>query len=224
MPRYFNTGDHPYLGIELPDKIAVQYQELSKAIRQANQDKDHASVQTLTAQRYALFDAWGRLCLEMFLSPDQIEQLVLKESALINVELMKAKKFTSQVPQSNIAAILIGDCAQSAHFQTGRGAIVGIEEADDVGRLVRNLVNGANLTQEMRNYEKFSQRKALTVEELAFHFPTKEDLRVQKTAAFHTFREDTRVGILKDDHKAVKVETAKEAQAKVKSKTRNKGF
>ncbi len=225
VPRYFNTGDHPYLGIEMPDNIAVEYQQLSKLIMDAKQQNSYEQVQKLSAQRDALFDAWGRLTLGMFLSQDQINKLVLKECALINVELMKAKKFTFMVPMSKIAAILIGDCAQSAHFQTGRGAIVGIEEADDVGRLVKNLVRGGTtLENEMAHYEKFSQRKALTLEELAFHFPTKEDLRVQKTPAFHTFREDTRVGILTDDHKAVKPETAKEAQTKATSMATKKNY
>ncbi len=220
VPRYFNTGEHPYLGIEIPATLAQQWREKNEQIKEAHARKDPQLAYKLKEERDSAFDKWGRATLEMFLTEPEIKELVFKECSVIDVKLMRANK--SATVLSNCAVVLVGDAAQAAHFQTGRGAITGLEEANEVGTCVEGLCQRKPVAKVVADFEKVVERKTLSLHELAFHFPTKEDLRVQATDKYKKFRQDVRVNMLKEDYASVKPENTTEAQVKASQKVTNK--
>lgn len=219
VPRYFNTGEHPYLGIEVPQTIVRAWQEKNEALRKAHSEGNGRLAYQLKEERDKILDTWGRATLEMFLTPEEINDLVFKECALIDVKLMKAKKTSATLP--GMTVVLIGDAAQAAHFQTGRGAITGIEEANEVGACVEGMCKGKSVKALIEKFNRAVESKTLSLHELAFHFPTKDDLRIKPTREFGLFREEVNVHKLEADHRFKTAQTPKEAQAKANSKLKH---
>jgi len=218
VPRYFNTGEHPYLGIEVPKTIANEWRQYTSEIMKAKLQGKPDVAYKLKEQRDQKLDAWGRACLEMFLTDAEIKDLVFKECSVIDVKLTRAQTPVAKMP--NCTVVLVGDAAQGAHFQTGRGAITGLEEANEVGNCVDGLCKRKPIQDIVENFEKVVSRKTLSLHELAFHFPSKEDLRVRPTSQFSQFRENVRVALLHEDYAQIQPETQREAQVKAEEKTR----
>ncbi len=224
VPRFFNTGNHPYIGIEIPDSIVKEYRRLTQLMidhRKAERFKD---AQTVKEERFNLMDAWGRATLGMFLTDEQIDDLVLKDCAVIDVQLQKSEKVTAR-SKTNTPILLIGDAAQSAHFQTGSGAIMGIRGGFDVGEFVHSIVRGVDQNTAIAAFEKSGRERGVALHEWAFNFPNGDELNVRPLPSFQSYRELSRIETLKADpfgiqpqHTSitsrVTPETSMEAQAK----------
>lgn len=218
VPRFFNTGNHPYLGIEVPERLAREYKQLNEEMRKANNERNFQKVQQLKERQVKLMDEWGRVTIAMFLPEEEVERLVLKDFSIIDVQLQKSTTVTATLP-STMGVLLIGDAAQSAHFQTGSGAIFGMRGANDVGQFIKNIIAGQSVSEALKNFEKCGKRRGVALHEWAFGFPTKEDLRVKPTSDYYIHRREVRLEQIKETPTALKAESAQEAQVKAQAKT-----
>lgn len=211
--RYFTTGDHPYIGVEVPEALAKENDRLQREIRAAQSAGDHEKVLNLKEERNRITDEWGRACLTLVMPKANIDDLVLKESAMFPVQLQRAQKNNYHC-QDGRDVVLIGDALQSAHFQTGQGAIKAVEESFLVGECIRSMVqDGTPKQQAIAKLSRQLNQKSLQLHELAFHFPSGEDLKVRPTREFDNFRADTRVEAI-EDGAVLRAESGKEATAK----------
>ena len=235
VPRFFNTGNHPYLGVEIPDAITNEYRRLTEGINQATQKQAFTEVQKLKQERAELMDKWGRATIAMFISNNDLKNIVIKDYALIEVQLQKSVAVTAVMP-SGLAVFLIGDAAQAAHFQTGSGAIYGLFGAYDFGKFIEAVIriereqkfaktpHGEEfLRVAMKAFEKSGKRRGVALHEWAFGFPSKEDLRVKPTSEYFAYRRAVRLEQIEESPATLRAETPNEAQAKALAKTKQLG-
>jgi 2-polyprenyl-6-methoxyphenol hydroxylase-like FAD-dependent oxidoreductase len=200
VPRFFNTGNHPYLGIEIPPNIVQDYRAITKDINELLKagPVDEREVQKLREHRTNLMEAWGKATIRMFVSDEDLDKLILKDCAVIDVQLQKSETVTATTP-SQVKVLLIGDAAQSAHFQTGSGAIMGIRGGFDVGIFVKGIMAGRSYKEMMEAFEKSGRERGVALHEWAFNFPSGEELNVRPTVEFEKYRSDTRRALLLSD-------------------------
>lgn len=213
IARYFTTGEHPYLGIEVPQALAEEYDRLTKVAAEARRIKNMKALRGILEARDLLLDEWGRATMRMFLPKAEVDKMIIKRHALFPTQLQRAESPAIITPRG-LQVLLVGDGLQSAHFQTGQGAIVAVAEAEFCSDCVEQTLEGKSPEMVIDYYTKKTHRSTLNLHELAFHFPTGEHLQVTPTEDFVEFRADTRVEILEQDHRALKTESSREAQVK----------
>lgn len=219
IARYFTTGEHPYLGIEVPQGLADEYNRLTKKADDNRRRKDMKALRDTLESRDLLLDEWGRATMRMFLPKADVDQMIIKRHALFPTQLQRAASPAIITPRG-LQVFLVGDGLQSAHFQTGQGAIVAVAEAEFCSDCVEQTLEGKSPEMILDYYTKRTHQSTLNLHELAFHFPTGEHLQVTPTEDFVEFRADTRVEILEQDHRALKTESSREAQVKAEAKRR----
>lgn len=219
IARYFSTGDHPYLGIEVPEILAENYRLLTEEANSAKRRGEFEGYSALIDKRDQLLDDWGRATMQMFLPKAEVDQMIIKRHALFPTQLQRAETPAIRAA-GGIEVMVIGDALQSAHFQTGQGAIVAIAEAELCAECIESTLKGKPVDTIRAKFIKDMHKSTLGLHELAFHFPTGEHLQVTPTSSFVSFRADTRAEILSDNSRALTTETKREAEIKGRAKQR----
>ncbi len=214
IARYFDTGDHPYLGIEVPDAITDAYGDFNEAIRMANANKDYEAVRALKADRTQLVDDWGRANLLMFLPKAEVDKLIPKEMSLFDTVLQRASDSIHRTG-AGMDVVLIGDALQSAHFQTGQGAITAVAEAEDFGQLIKSIVvSKKSKDAALSDFQHAVRVRTLALHNLAFNFPSGEDLKVRPTKEYKQHEKSTRLAQIDRGDRSIKIRDSEEATKK----------
>lgn len=201
--RYFPTGDHPYLGIDVPESLAQQYETRTQKIQEAIQQKDFQAAYNLRLERDAALGAWGQLNMLRILPQAEVDKLVLKDSSFFHVRLQRAKECVYQTC-SGMQVIIIGDALHSAHFQTGRGAVSAIQDAEDCVDCLSKLMDGHS-PDPMDELVAALENTALAVHQIAFNLGTNEDLKVKPiTPAFNAYNGGSKAASLNQEKKGKK--------------------
>jgi hypothetical protein len=195
LTRFFTTGDHPYIGMDLPASLYNTYNILSKEMANlmktaarivdpAAQEKAYQDILVLNDQRDTLLLDWGKKVMAKHFTPAGIDSLNLKSSAAFPATLVKSDQATWAAP-SGMQVCLAGDSYQSAHFFTGVGAIRGVQEGKRFATMVQQIIAGTPEADALASYNKDLEGIAYELHYRAFNFPIATDnLQVKPTQAF----------------------------------------
>lgn len=215
--RYFTTGDHPYLGVEIPETLFDDLQELDKQVNEARTQKRFGEVYLARQSKDRMIEDWCQPCMKLFHKQADLVGLVKKQATAFRVELQAATQ-PIYTRADGLTVILAGDSLQSAHFQTWHGAVTGMNEAEDIGRFLEKLMANPACKQEaLKSLSVDLKLKTLHLHERPFGFTAVngDDFDMKPNSSMTQFKSKTRCEAIQDNRNMGAAQSVSEAHAKM---------